>query len=171
MKRIAIVVTTAALLAPISSALAQSPNHSFAFHAASIHGFPSGDISLTGGGTFQPGSGLNHPGGGFRCLRDVHQGPLAGCRAGEGIRWDSSELVPSTGFKCTGAATEALKMAFTNDRTVVMRADFYRAGDGTHESFTALMIVSADDLDPDQPGIQNVWVQGVGCGEAFVNFN
>ena len=53
----------------------------------------------------------------------------------------------------------------------MIRADFYRQGDGVHESFTALMIVSSVDLDPDQPGIQNVWVQGVGCGEALVNFN
>lgn len=171
MKRIAFVLTAAALLATVSSALSQSANHSFAFNATSISGFPSGEISLTGGGTYQPQSGFLHTGGGFRCTRDINQGPLAGCKAGEGIRWDASEIVASTGFKCTGAATEAPKTATTDDRTIVMRADFYRQGDGVNESFTALMIVSANDLDPDRPGIQNLWVQGVGCGEAFVNFN
>lgn len=171
MKSIAVVLTAAALLAPLSSALGQSANHSFAFNASSIHGFPSGDIFLTGGGTYNPQTGFLHTGGGFRCTSDINQGPLAGCKAGEGIRWDSSEIVASTGFKCTGAVTEPGKTATTNDRTIVMRADFYRQGDGVNESFTALMIVSATDLDPDRPGVQNIWVQGVGCGEANVNFN
>jgi hypothetical protein len=33
------------------------------------------------------------------------------------------------------------------------------------------MIVSDTDLDPDTPGVQNIWVQQVGCGTANVNFN
>jgi hypothetical protein len=57
----------------------------------------------------------------------------------------------------------------TSDNTVVLLADFYRQGDGNDESFTALMIVSAVDL-PGHPG-KNVWIQGVGCGSAVVNFN
>jgi hypothetical protein len=81
-------------------------------------------------------------------------------------------LLPSTTFKCTGAASELLKTARTGDKTVVLMADFYRQGDGNDESFTAQMIVSeTEDLDPDTPGIQNVWVQGVGCGTAIANFN
>jgi hypothetical protein len=32
------------------------------------------------------------------------------------------------------------------------------------------MFVSEVDLAPDIPGIQNIWIQGVGCGEAIVNF-
>jgi hypothetical protein len=32
------------------------------------------------------------------------------------------------------------------------------------------MIVSAHDIAPDIQGVQNVWVQGVGCGAATVHF-
>ena len=35
------------------------------------------------------------------------------------------------------------KTAITDENTVVLLADFYRAGDSNDESFTALMIVSA----------------------------
>jgi hypothetical protein len=112
---------------------------------------------------------------GFRCLADINQGPLNGCNAGEGIRWDAKEgetqLLESFPFKCTGAATEQLKTARTDDNTVVMLADFYRQGDGVNESFTAHMFVSEVDEAPDLPGIQNVWIEGVGCGEAIANFN
>jgi hypothetical protein len=53
----------------------------------------------------------------------------------------------------------------------VLLADFYRAGDGNDESFTGKMIVSTQDLDPETPGVQNVWIEKVGCGTAVVNFN
>jgi hypothetical protein len=54
----------------------------------------------------------------------------------------------------------------------LVTADFYRAGNGNDESFTANMIVSDGDIAPDLPGVQNVWVQGVGCGTAkAVNFS
>jgi hypothetical protein len=78
---------------------------------------------------------------------------------------------PPSGFKCTGAATEDLKTVPTGDKTVVLLADFYRQGDGNDESFTAQMIVSETDLAPDIEGVQNVWIQGVGCGPAIANFN
>ena len=78
---------------------------------------------------------------------------------------------PDTSFKCTGAVTEALKPAVTDRNTAVLQADFYRAGDGDDESFSAQMIVSRNDLDPDTLGTQNVWVQGVGCGSAAVHFS
>jgi hypothetical protein len=77
----------------------------------------------------------------------------------------------STNFKCTGSALEPLKTAITDENTVGLDADFYRAGDGNDESFTAQMIVSAEDLAPDIGGIQNVWIQGVGCGSAITNFS
>jgi hypothetical protein len=32
------------------------------------------------------------------------------------------------------------------------------------------MIVSQNDIARDIPGVQNVWVQGVGCGAAIVHF-
>ncbi len=70
------------------------------------------------------------------------------------------ELHRSTTFKCTGSAAEPLKTATTDENTVVLPADSYRADDGNDESFTAQMIVSDDDIAPDITGIQNVWIQG-----------
>lgn len=141
-------------------------------------GFPTGAVFLTGGGAYDPATASNviptdttfaHSGGGFRCTAAVAQGPLSGCAEGEGVRWDTAQLLASTSFKCT--ATDAPKPAATGDKTVVLLADFYRAGDGIDESFTAQMIVSENDLADNIPGIQNLWVQGVGCGTAVVNFN
>jgi hypothetical protein len=80
-------------------------------------------------------------------------------------------LMVCTTVKCTGAATEQLKMAYTDDSTAVMLADFYRQEHGVDESFTAHMFVSEVDEAPDLPGIQNVWIEGVGCGTAIANFN
>ncbi len=132
---------------------------------------------LTGGGSFDAASASNvvpsetdvKSGGGFRCEATVAQGPLNGCAAGEGVRWDTAQLLASTRFRCTGA--DAAKEIATGAGTVVLLADFYRAGDGNHESFTAQMIVSATDIAPDIPGDQTLWVQGVGCGSTVVNFS
>ncbi len=140
-------------------------------------GFPTGAVFLTGGGAYDAATASNtvpsetfvHSGGGFRCTATVAQGPLNGCAEGEGVRWDTAQLLASTGFKCTGA--DALKTATTGDETVVLLADFYRAGDGIDESFTAQMIVSETDLAPDIDGVQNLWVQGVGCGASVVHFS
>ncbi|HEY6224284.1 MAG TPA: hypothetical protein VIW26_10885 [Gemmatimonadales bacterium] len=134
-------------------------------------------MTLTGGGAYDPATASNtipsetevHSGGGFSCTATVAQGPLGGCEAGQGVRWDTAQLLVSTGFKCTGA--DALKTTFTGNETVVLRADFYRAGDGIDESFSANMIVSESDLAPDILGVQNLWIQGVGCGAAVVHFN
>ena len=71
-------------------------------------------------------------------------------------------------FKCS--LPETLKPATTSEHTVVLKADFYRAGDANDESFTAQMIVSDEDLDRLTPGTQNLWIQGVGCGTGVVNF-
>ena len=162
----------AAALAVAASAMAATDGQSgFGFNASEISGFPTGAVFLTGGGAFNPDSGFVHSGGGFRCTSDVGQGPLARCLSGEGVRWDTVELRRSTTFKCTGAAAESLKTATTDESTVVLLADFYRAGDGNDESFTAQMIVSANDIAPDITGDQNVWIQGVGCGSAIVHFN
>jgi hypothetical protein len=144
----------------------------------SVSGFPTGAARLTGGGAYDPDTASNivpadtvvNSAGGFRCLADVAQGPLTGCAAGEGVRWDTVQLLESTMFKCSGAATEPPKAAFTDETTVVLLADFYRAGDGIDESFTAQMIVSDSDIAPDVPGVQNLWIQGVGCGAAIANF-
>lgn len=53
----------------------------------------------------------------------------------------------------------------------MLLADFYRAGDGIEESFTARMIVSTSDIAADVPGVQTLWVQGAGCGDAAVQFS
>ena len=165
------VVLTAAVLLVAASASAAPGNVGFGFNASGISGFPTGAATLTGGGSYNPVSGFVHSAGGFRCTSEVGQGPLMGCLAGEGVRWDTVELRRSTSFKCTGAPAEPLKTVSTDEKTVGLDADFYRAGDGNDESFTAQMIVSADDIAPDIGGIQNVWIQGVGCTSAITNFS
>jgi len=154
-----------------SAAAAAGPNAGFGFNARDVAGFPTGGVVLTGGGAFNSSTGFVHAGGSFTCASQVSQGPLAGCLTGEGVRWDTADLLSGTTFKCTGLASEALKPASTDHDTAVLHADFYRAGDGIDESFTANMIVSAGDIALDIPGLQNVWVQGVGCATALVHFS
>jgi hypothetical protein len=155
-----------------STALAAGSTVGFGFHAPNVSGFPTGSVSLTGGGAFNlsAAAGTVHAGGGFSCTHDVGQGFLSGCLQGEGVRWDTAALLTNTMFKCTGAAGESLKPATTGRDTVVLQADFYRAGDANDESFSAQMIVSSGDIARDIDGVQNVWVQGVGCGTATVHF-
>ena len=173
MKIIALVsaALAAAVLLIAPTAAAATGNVGFGFNARGISGFPTGAATLTGGGAYNPVTGFVHSAGGFGCTSDVGQGPLAGCLAGQGVRWDTVELRRDTTFKCSGAAVEPLKTAITDGNTVVLLADFYRAGDGNDESFTAQMIVSADDIAPDIAGIQTVWIQGVGCASAIANFS
>jgi hypothetical protein len=177
--RAALALTCFGALLFATRVVAQPPQGAFGFNG-SVSGFPTGAVSVTGGGAYDLGTDFVHAAGGFSCLEDVRQGPLSTsinpndpgpCLAGQGVRWDTAELLPQTTFKCTGAATEAPKTANTTDTTVVLKADFYRAGDANDESFTAQMIVSATDIAPDIPGLQNLWVQGVGCGTAIVNFS
>src|SRR5262249_26082127 len=153
-----------------------SPNTGVGFNGEAS-GFPTGKGLLSGGGSFEL-SGLAEFGGGFVCLEAVSQGPLSvsinpdapgPCLQGQGIRWDTAQLLSGTMFKCTAA--ESARPANTDEHRVVLQADFYRAGNGNDESFTAQMIVSDTDLDDQIPGIQTLWVQGVGCGEATVHFS
>jgi len=152
-------------------AASSEARNAFGFNSTDIAGFPTGKVTLTGGGAYVPGTTFVNSGGHFRCTESVLQGPLNGCLAGEGIRWDTAALLASTTLKCTGAASEPLKTATTGDKTVVLVADFYRQGDGNIESFTAKMVVSENDIAPDIPGVQTVWIQGVGCGTGIANFN
>ena len=167
---VAAVVLT--LIVPLgsSSAVAATPRVGFGFSAGDVSGFPTGSVSLTGGGAFDLDTSTIHAGGGFSCTHEVDQLFLAGCLQGQGVRWDTDTVLPSTLFKCTGSVGEAAKTATSGSDTVVMQADFYRAGDANDESFTAQMIVSTRDIAGDIQGIQNVWVQGVGCGAATVHF-
>jgi hypothetical protein len=163
-----LLVLLAAILALAPSALAVAGgNTGFGFNARGISGAPTGAVSLTGGGAYNPENGFVHSAGGFRCTAAVEQGPLSGCQAGQGVRWDTAELLVETKFKCAG---DAAKAAITDGNTAVLLSDFYRAGDGNDESFTAQLIVSQDDIAPDVPGVQNVWIQGVGCASATVHF-
>jgi hypothetical protein len=159
---------------PVASA-AQARD-AFSFNSTDIAGFPHGKVILTGGGAYVPGTDFAHAGGHFHCTDSVLQGPLSisikdgtPCLAGEGIRWDTAGLLPSTTLSCTGVDAEPT--ATTGDTTVVLMADFYRQGDGNDESFTAKMAVSDTDLAPNIPGIQTIWIQGVGCGTGIATFN
>ena len=155
-----------------STAFAAPARNAFGFNSGLISGFATGSVTLTGGGAYEPATNFIHASGSFDCVTTVSQGPLTNCLAGEGVRWDTDSLQASVGFKCTSAAAEALKTATTSDQTVVLKANFYRAGDGEEESFHAVdMIVSETDLDPGRDGMQNVWVRGVGCDRALVHFN
>ena len=169
-----LVVAAALLIAPFGTSTAHAAGSTvgFGFAAGDVSGFPTGSVALTGGGAFNlsAAAGSVHAGGGFSCTHEVDQLFLAGCLQGQGVRWDSEELLPTTSFKCTGGAGEALKPATTGTDTVILQADFYRAGDANDESFTAQMIVSTRDIADDVQGVQNVWVQGVGCGAATVHF-
>ena len=168
----------AALTSPATPLLPRGERRiGFGFNGT-VSGFPTGKVFLTGGGAYQRESHFVTASGGFRCILAVLQGPLStsinpndpgACQDGQGVRWDTAELLDRTTFKCTAAATE--EPAETSDTTVVLQADFYRAGDGGDESFTAKMIVSSGDISSTFPGV-NLWVQGVGCGTAqTVNFS
>jgi hypothetical protein len=178
---VALVVLGATVLGLVVPARAASSRVGVGFNAPSISGFlPSGKVFLSGGGAYDPNSASNadpesafvHSNGGFRCLQDVGQGPLQGCLQGQGIRWDTDGLLQSTPFKCTGASTEPGKTAVTDAHTAVLLSDFYRAGDGNDASFKDVKVIVADhDLARDIDGIQNVWIEKVGCGTANVNFS
>jgi len=162
---------------PVQASFNAGGRAAFGFNGTA-RGFPAGAVRLTGGGSYDPATASNViptdetvvvSSGGFDCIETVAQPPLAGCQSGEGVRWDTAQLLASTTFKCTGA--DAAKTATTSAHTAVLLADFYRAGDGIHESFTAQMIVSDSDLAPEITGIQTLWIQGVGCGLANGHFN
>ncbi len=182
MKKIMMTLLAAAfMLLPMPRTLSQGKaNQSFGFNAASIKGFPTGEAFLTGGGAYNPATGFVNSAGGFRCLQDVLQGPLSvsinsddpgACLTGQGVRWDTVELLASFQFKCTGAAGEPLKTAVTDDNTVVMVADFYRQGDGNEESFTARMFVSAVDEDLIVLAFRTSGYREWVAGMRIVNFN
>lgn len=163
-------------LEAVQTALAAGARSGFGFHG-SVSGAPTGVVRLTGGGSFDPSTASNvvdqetsvAASGGFDCTSGVAQGALAGCETGQGVRWDTAQLLASSPFRCTGA--DAVKTAATDSHTAVLLADFYRAGDGDEDSFTAPIFIADRDLAPDLPGVQNLWIQGVGCGTAVVHFN
>ena len=152
-----------------SAAFAASPNTGFGFNARAIAGGGTGAVDLTGGGAFNATTGFVHSGGGFSCTTTVSQGPLAGCLTGQGVRWDTASSPSRHHVQVHGERSAPARDHSNRHRRA--RADFYRAGDGNDESFNANMIVTTHDLDRDLPGIQNVWVQGVGCATAITHFS
>src|SRR5215472_8241924 len=106
-------VTFLGALVPAAPVVADQAEAGFGFNAMSVRGFPTGRVSLTGGGAYKLATDFVHSAGGFSCLEDVRQGPLSNsinpddpgpCLAGQGVRWDTAGLLASTTFKCTGAA-------------------------------------------------------------------
>jgi hypothetical protein len=154
----------------------QSEGITFTFRSTA-RGFGGGAVSLSGGGRYVIASANNVvpsvtdvvASGEFHCRDDVSQGPLNGCKRGEGVRWEASQLLASTNFKCTKA--DALKPVVTARDRVALLVKFFRAGDTTQPSFTAPIFVSQSDLAPDVPGVQNFWIQAIGCGTATAQFN
>jgi len=133
-------------------------------HSANVHADGIGDaVRLDGGGSYDAQSGQISLGGGYKVLKDITAGPLGGLRQFDGTRWKATEILADAPFKCAGA--DAAKTVATDDDTVVFLADFFRGGEGAVAFFHAKIFLSANDEDPDQPGIQNVWIQGVGCDE------
>ena len=169
MSKMMAVLMVAALFAPLSTAHSQGSRRPFNFNAPSVSGFANAEVFITRGGTFDPVAGEVKAGGAFHVTSDITTGPLAGVKAGETVRWDAEELVRSFAIRCNGAETP--RTVFTDENTVVMNADFYRAGDGNQASLHAVMFVSAEDEDGGLSGNQTVWIQGVGCGDALVNFH
>jgi hypothetical protein len=96
-RRWVLLALSAAAVTLVPSALAAGHGRTgFGFNAAKISGFPTGEAFLTGGGAYDPESGFVHSGGGFRCTEAVEQGPLKGCLTGQGVRWDTAELLAGT---------------------------------------------------------------------------
>jgi hypothetical protein len=162
------VIAALPVLLGATSASAGVPQRTaFAFLSPHIAGAPTGAVAMTGVGTYDTSTGSLRSNGLFRCTDTVAQGPLSGCMAGQGIHWSSTTLNPTQRFVC---GTDAAKTVTTDATTVAFNANFFRVGDGATPSFKANVIVSAHDIAPDVPGVQNTWIQGVGCGSALQFF-
>ena len=167
--RLVAVCFTAAVLVLVvgaSAASAGSSRTGFAFASRDVRGAPAGAVAVVGGGAFDSSGTFARGGGAFRCTESVGQGPLVGCQSGQGVRWHTDTALAATPFRC---ATDAVKTGTADADTAVFRATFFRAGDGNGPSFTANMIVAGHDIAPDLDGMQNVWIQGVGCANASVH--
>ena len=166
MKTLPLVLSAVVVLSlAASSARSEQASGFLRFSEVTIGGGPNGAVTLAGGGRFDPASGFVKMSGQFRCTADIAQGPLGGCRAGEGVRWQAVELLPSSLFKCSGDPNEPLITVVSDDDTAVINVEFFREGDGNTPSFTTKVFVSAVDEAPELPGIQSAWILGVGCGE------
>lgn len=161
---------TVGLLAGAAPAAAGGGHSGFGFNSDTIGTGSNGLVEINGGGSYDIGLRTINAGGHFDCNADVINGPLAGCLAGQGTNWKAASLLASTNFRC-GTAGEATKSAASDPHTAVFTARFHRAGDGRDGSFTSQVIVADHDIAADVPGVQNVWIQLVGCASGNANFN
>ena len=76
--RIPQLLTFVGALALAVPVVAQPPQAGFGFNGV-VSGFPTGVVSVTGGGAYdlRTGTGFVHSAGGFSCIADVLQGPLS----------------------------------------------------------------------------------------------
>jgi len=91
--KIPLLLTFVGALVPAAPVAAQPPQAGFGFNG-SVSGFPTGAVTVTGGGAYALPDFV-HSAGGFSCIADVLQGPLSiplhggsPCVAGQGVRWD-----------------------------------------------------------------------------------
>jgi hypothetical protein len=170
-KKAAAILLLLGIMGAVESNVSGATQKAFGFNASLISGLPRDRAAeMTGGGSYDLNGRFVAAGGAFQCLSNIIVGQFSGCAAGEGVRWDAVALLESTAFQCT--PFEAVKIAVTGDTTAVLVSDFYRQSDGNLASFTAKMIVSDSDLDPIAPGVQNIFVEGIGCAtDATVAFN
>jgi hypothetical protein len=144
---------------------------SFSANSDTVAGADTGAAQIAGGGSFEVGRNHVQGAGAFRCTQSFEQWPLLGCLAGEGVRWSANELLTSVWFQCSGVAGESFKQAFTGAAAVVILVDFYLHPGGEFPTATKRVIFADSDIAPDVTGVQNVWIEGVGCGAGRIAFN
>jgi len=163
---LAIVLGAASASASTASSV-EGSRTAFAFISPHIAGAPTGSVAMAGFGRYDTTAGTLRANGLFQCTTSVAQGPLSGCMQGQGIRWSSTTFNATQKFVC---GTDAPKTVASDNQTVAFKADFFRVGDGSTPSFSANVIVASHDIAPDVPGVQNTWIQGVGCDSALQFF-
>jgi len=149
------IASVAAILAfaNISTVFAQGRD-SFGFN----NGFTPGGINqFSGGGSYDLSTDTISAGGSFGNANNIIIGGVVVCPAGDGVRWEATDLLPSFTF---GFGTVS-----TDDDTVVFRAGLYCKGGGDVAFVQRAVIVSESgtDINPTIPGNQNFWVQGLGA--------
>lgn len=165
MKTLSLFLIFGALAAGFTAADAAKTTRSVSLHDA----VAGGAVEMSGSGTYDHGSGLLLVKGTFRCVRDVTAGPLAGFRAGDRGRWEGANVLPSVSILPSGAADATLGRAATDATTLAMQAEFRPDhASGERSLLRANVVFSTGDLDPVQPGVQSVWIEGVGCADALV---
>ena len=157
--------------ADLEVSIAKVPSRiAFSVNSETINGTGNGALQMIGAGSFDIDRHAVTAAGTLRCTQTVQLGPV-GCAGGQGMRWTATNLLNSLFFRCTTSSTEAFKQAVTGVNAVALLADLFPRGDGAEPALALPMIVASVDIAPDISGTQNVWIGGIGCGSAAVNFN